>query len=197
VFNRDAPCPVVGAAAGPLNASVRRRLEDEPVIPSYPEEVRDAFGWFGAAAHNAQFFEGDLITLHLLVAAAQGKATTEPQLRDLELARSRKTLGQLLRALDHVAPVPAEARQLWDHALELRNGLIHGFFWRNHSRLLSPTGCKEVARELRDAAILFTSASAAAQDAMERCIAVLGIDREDWNRQVSEELAGLFAHGGA
>ena len=97
----------------------------------YPEEVRETFGWFGAAVHNAQFFESDLVSLHMVVAGIRGKATTFAELKDLETALSLRTLGQLLRNLEQIAPVPETTQMLWKRALVSRNELSHGFFWKN------------------------------------------------------------------
>ncbi len=165
---------------------------DSHMMATYSEEVPETFGWFGAATHNAQFFEADLITLHVAVAALQGKALTLTKLRDIEALLTKKTLGQLLRTLDESAPVPNEIRRLWEKALTLRNSLSHGFFWNNHSRLMDPTTCRQVAGELRQAALLFNEASEAAQAATENCIALLGIDPLVWQRQLREELARVL-----
>jgi len=167
------------------------------MVPCYPEEAREAFGWFGSAAHNAQFFEGDLVSLHLLAAAIEGKAITLPDLKSVESARSKETLGQLLRTLGKRVPTPQADIDLWEHALAVRNGLILGFFWKNYERLQNASGCRDVAAELRDAALLFRAASQAAQRAIQACIDLLGIDRATWQRQVQEELVRLSHPGGA
>jgi len=159
---------------------------------AYPEDVREVFGWFGAAHHNAQFFEGDLVTLHLAVAGRKGEATTLSALKDIEAIHSRKTLGQLLVALRKVEPVSKEVESLWQRALELRNDLSHGFFWKCHARLMNPESCGKLVEELKRAASLFNDASDAARQLMEKSIVMLGIDRESWRQAVEDELHRLY-----
>jgi len=159
---------------------------------AYPEDVREVFGWFGAAYHNAQFFEGDLVTLQLTVAGRNGAATTLSKLNDLEALHSRKTLGQLIATLRKVEPVPIEVENLWQRALELRNDLSHGFFWKRHARLMNPAACGELVEELKRAANLFSDASDAARQLVERSIITLGIDRGSWRQTVEDELHRLY-----
>jgi len=165
------------------------------MVPAYPDDVRETFGWFGSAVHNAQFFEGDLISLHMVLAAVDGKTTTASDLKSVESAKNKETLGRLLRNLGKRLPTSQEDIDRWDRALAVRNELIHGFFWRNHARLLTPSGCREVAAELREAALLFSTASEAVRRAIEVCIDLLGIDRLVWERQVQEALIRLSERG--
>lgn len=164
------------------------------MIPEYPVEVQYVFGWFGAASHNAQMFEGDLISLHLLQAALKGKGNTSEQLRATETVLTRQTLGVLVRELSPAVPVSPEVQQLWERALALRNELAHGFFWKNHARLLTAFGCDDLSSELRGAAQAFGTASEAAQAAMDTCVSLLRIDQQEWNQRIQQELARMAKH---
>lgn len=160
----------------------------------YPENVREVFGWFGAAQHNAQFFEGDLLTLHLVLAARQGNASTLSELKNLEASLScEKTLGQLLRVLREIEPIPTEVDDLWRRALVTRNELTHGFFWKHHTQMMDSKACEKLVNELKLAANLFNEASNAARDLVEKIIISLGIQLNSWREMVKEELHRLYS----
>ncbi len=163
-------------------------MEEQP----YPPKVNEVFRWFGAAAHNAQLFEADLLSLRLVAAAVDGQAVTEGELRSLEAALSRKTLGQLMVVLKTRGDFSQTLEDDWARALDRRNYLIHRFFWANAVRLYQADGCDALVCELQELATLFASCQESARQVVAQLITSLGVDRAEWDAVMQRELDLLF-----
>src|SRR5689334_3727192 len=136
-------------------------MEEQP----YPAEVHEVFRWFGAAAHNAQLFEADLLSVRLVAAAIDGQAVTEEELRSLEAQ------GGFSETVEND----------WAKALDRRNYLIHRFFWANAVKLYQADGCDALIRELRELVTLFALCQETAREVAAQLITSLGVDRAEWD----------------
>lgn len=158
----------------------------------YPPEANEVFRWYGAAAHNAQLFEADLLSLRLIAAGVDRQATTEQELRSLEATLSRKTLGQLMAALNPRGNFSQTFEDDWARALDRRNYLIHRFFWDNAVRLNRADQCEVLVRELRELATFFALCQRTAQQVVAKLITSLGVDRAQWDAALRREFDRLF-----
>src|ERR1022692_1920555 len=136
----------------------------------YPESARDVFAWYGAAMHAAQFFEGDLITLHLTARARNNGGGTLSDVRGWEDLVSRHTLGRLLKEMEGLVQVSPHVRETWEKAVAARNRLAHSYFWSHFEQLSASEAHEDLVIGLQGDALLFSEAAAAARDLVEHLI---------------------------
>jgi hypothetical protein len=119
---------------------------------------------FGYAAYEAQSLEGSLVSLLLLLARVRGETSTQEASRHAIEKAQKMTFGTLLGEIKGKAGnkgkldlQPTDA-QILEQALDLRNGLTHGFFLRKAEEILSEEGRKKIVWELVSGATAFRSA---------------------------------------
>ena len=112
------------------------------------DQLRHLLACFGYAAYEAQSLEGSLVVLLLLLARVRAQQIREKRLDAREAAQGM-TFGQLLREMKgKINLQPADAQRLKE-ALDLRNGMTHGFFLERALEILSETGRKKMVRRPR------------------------------------------------
>ena len=112
---------------------------NEALAPIYLE--------FGKAVYICQCFESSLCFLLSQMAheIAEGESGAFQASWDFH---SKKTLGQLLKALRERIEVPDELDEYLGVGVDKRNEIVHGFLTKNAARLYEPKGRLDVEREL-------------------------------------------------
>lgn len=151
------------------------------------------FAAYGRAMSTAQDYEGQLLSLSLLVGAhAQGGFGT-PGLSDLDERLSKKTLGALLRWLEQGGYVERSMHADWFEALRIRNNLAHRFFLDRVERLASPQGQLQVAKELDRADEFLYRVRNEVRSVLPQVLHALGVDVDEFMANVAEEQRKILA----
>jgi hypothetical protein len=113
--------------------------------------LQDIYAKFGEAAEAAQLLETEQGNLLLSAGIAGHDLVNEPKpelAKDLVNAVNRKTLGQLIRAIDGNGSAPAGLEERLVRALSERNRLNHSFYRKHNLRRNSEEGRTLMLRDL-------------------------------------------------
>ena len=158
------------------------------------EEIRkDVFAWFGSAAYAAQLFEVELVTLLIGQARLADPNYSIEKLNDLDNLLSKKTLGQLLHEVKKHFTVSTEFEEILMEYRDKRNYLAHHFFSKNGEKLLSISGCKEMAIELQEIYGSLREADQIVTKMSENVRTASGINEEDFQKYVNEQMKCIKA----
>src|SRR5579862_8362720 len=116
------------------------QLDDE----NQEKHVYALTGW---ALFRCQLFEADLHNILLLYATTIGETATQEDLDALDADLSGKTLGNLLRRVQKLVHVNDDCLLVLNEALQLRNQLCHGFFFRMANDHLTVAGRRRMCAE--------------------------------------------------
>jgi hypothetical protein len=115
------------------------------------EKLSDAltpiFLEFGKAVYICQCFESSLRLLLSQMAHERVQGETKAFQASWNF-HSKKTLGQLLKALREHIEVPDELDEYSGIGVDKRNEIVHGFLTKNAKRLYDPKGRLKVENEL-------------------------------------------------
>jgi hypothetical protein len=144
-------------------------------MPDQNENQKDVFAHFGRAAYHAQSFELSLKTIFMLLLRANNHSLTAEALDQCEITLDKQTLGTLIRDIRKVVSFDDASKALTDTALANRNRLMHGFYERHVTDLLSRSGREVVIRELEGYIDSFDIADAVASTVTKAIGKSLGI----------------------
>lgn len=159
-------------------------------MPSAPgddqdEHVKTVYAHFGLALYLAQCLEHGLANALLfadLMPARVGKLVPRAQWeQDFDAFMSRQfqqTLGQLVRTLGGVAPLPADLQETLTQALSLRNFLAHHFFRERAEAFMSRDGRDGMITELENAQRVFTTADGTLRTIVDALAKKVGVTAE-------------------
>jgi hypothetical protein len=142
---------------------------------------------FGLAMYCAQLFEADLHNILLLDAKIAGRVTTDAEYEALDADLTGKTLGSLLGKVRKLVEISDDAILLLGEALQRRNQLCHGFFFRKANELLTNAGTRRVCADLMETKELFEKAELVSQVVCKMLFELGGIDEDDLRAEVERE----------
>ncbi len=110
--------------------------------------VREMYAEFGLAVYQIQCVERSL-AIYIAFSNTDGRNITRGQYDQIFEEHFSLTLGQLLNSHKDVGEsLPVDIITDLDTALEIRNRLIHNYWWENSVRAVSTEGRKEIIDEL-------------------------------------------------
>ena len=142
------------------------------------ENHKDVFAHFGLAAYHAQCFEMELKNIFLLVLRANNRSLSIPLLEQCEAVLNKQTLGTLVRDIRKGVSFDDGCVTAIEAALTNRNKLMHGFYERHATDLLSHTGREAMIRELESYGESFETADTVARSVSGAIGKSLGITDE-------------------
>lgn len=122
--------------------------------PDY-DDPKEPYAFFGLAAYYAQCFEQSIILLILALNALNAHKMKDTSYDGLLARLDKQTLGQLIRELNTKAKITPQFLAQMDGLLKQRNYLMHHYFERNSTKLMSERGRREMLDELRQIAQAF------------------------------------------
>ena len=142
------------------------------------ENHKEAFAHFGLAAYHAQCFEMELKNIFLLLLRANNRSLSISLLEQCEAVLDKQTLGTLVRDIRKVVSFDDGCVTAIESALTNRNRLMHGFYERHATDLLSHTGRETIIRELENYSESFETADTVARSVSGAIGKSLGITDE-------------------
>ena len=142
------------------------------------ENHKDVFAHFGLAAYHAQCFEMELKNIFLLLLRANNRSLSIPLLKQCEAVLDKQTLGTLVRDIRKVVSFDDRCVTAIESALTNRNRLMHGFYERHSTDLLSHTGRATIIQELESYSESFETADTVARSVSGAIGKSLGITDE-------------------
>lgn len=139
---------------------------------------KDVFGHFGLAAYHAQCFEMELKNIFLLLLRANNRSLSTTLLEQCEAVLDKQTLGTLIRDIRKVVSFDDGCVAAIESALANRNRLMHGFYERHATDLLSHSGRETTIRELETYSESFETADVVARSVSGAIGKSLGITDE-------------------
>ncbi len=121
-------------------------------LPFDARQRREAFARFGLAAHQAQCVER---ALAILLASThnpeflRSSSGEQDRFFDVEFA---KTMGALVRAVGQRVALASGLESRLRRALDLRNWLMHRYFWERAWEITDAEGREQMIAELEEAA---------------------------------------------
>lgn len=110
--------------------------------------IREMYAEFGLAVYQIQCVERSL-AMYIAFSKTHGRKITRGHYDQILEENFLLTLGQLLNSLKDIGGgLPAEVIKDLDVALEIRNRLIHNYWWENSVRAVSTEGQKKIINEL-------------------------------------------------
>jgi hypothetical protein len=156
----------------------------EPEVPE-PEDLgpKELFAFFGLAAHWTQCLERAVIGLAVGLHIGDPKRTTRSMVDDLFERFEAQTLGRVLSAARALGALPSELDGSLKEALQTRNLLIHGFFWRHAEDFMTNAGRERMIRQLQSDMRALKAADRAAERASLTVWQRFGITREHLDKE--------------
>lgn len=139
---------------------------------------KDVFAHFGLAAYHAQCFEMELKNIFLLLIRVNNRSLLIPLLEQCEAVLDKQTLGTLVRDIRKVVSFGDGCVVAIESALTNRNRLMHGFYERHATNLLSKTGRDTMIHELETYSTSFEIADTVARSVSGAIGKSLGITDE-------------------
>jgi len=118
-------------------------------------EIKEVYALFGLAVYLIQCFERQLAITLATVCLSDPDAVTRGQYDALLGKNFKKTLGQLFHKMKEDIHIAIEVKEEIEAALQLRNFLIHNYFWRRAIPFKSSPGRQTLIQELADACTVF------------------------------------------
>jgi uncharacterized protein YutE (UPF0331/DUF86 family) len=118
-------------------------------------EIKEVSALFGRAVFFIQCFERQLGITLATVCLSDPDAVTREQYDALLSKNFKKTLGQLFHKMKGDLHIAEEMKQEIEAALELRNFLIHNYFWERMVQFNTSVGRQAMLEELYLACTVF------------------------------------------
>jgi hypothetical protein len=126
---------------------------DIPIPEQYDE--KEVYAFFGLAAYTAQVLERGVIILSVVMRIGSIPKVTRNLIDELYANFEAKTFGRLLKYARNSNVIQGDLFDDLDNALQLRNKLIHRFFYENAENFMSIQGRKIMIDELRSMSNIF------------------------------------------
>ena len=139
------------------------------------ENHKDVFAHFGLAAYHAQCFEMELKNIFLLLIRANNRSLSIAILEQYEAVLDKQTLGTLVRDIRKIVSFDDGCVSAIEAALASRNRLMHGFYERHATGMLSHIGREAMIRELESYSETFEIADTVARSVSGTVGKALGI----------------------
>ncbi|HYT45612.1 MAG TPA: hypothetical protein VEP90_25025 [Methylomirabilota bacterium] len=118
-------------------------------------EYKEVYATFGLAVYLAQCFERQLGITLATVCLSDPDSVTREQYDALLSKNFKKTLGQLFYKMKDDLNIADEIKQEIEAALQLRNFLIHNYFWERMLQFNASAGRQAMLEELYHACTVF------------------------------------------
>jgi hypothetical protein len=147
-------------------------------MPEDASNHKDVFAHFGRATYYAQCFEMELKNIFMLSVHAGNRALSFELLEQCESILDKQTLGMLLRDIRKLASFDDGCVSALETALSNRNRMMHGFFGRHATDLLSHRGRESTIDELQGYTRTFQIADTVSKSVSMALCKILGIGEE-------------------
>jgi hypothetical protein len=145
---------------------------------SEDDQAKEIFAHFGLAAYNSQCLERGLAILLTTVYRDQKHQITQKQYDDLLSSNFRKTLGALVSDLRRKTYVAPTLLTDLEETLELRNQIIHRFFWDHAVDFTQLEGRSRMLTQLQQATSKFDQMNSKLNEIVMDWANKYGIDEE-------------------
>ena len=122
------------------------------------DDPKEVYAFFGLAMYSANLLEASLINLAVALKLNKSKVISREVFEASFGEMESKTLGQLLKATQKLAPIPSELESVLESSLVKRNFLAHGFFRVNAEEFIHEAGQRAMIKELSSMIELFRQA---------------------------------------
>ena len=131
-------------------------MDDYTGIP-IPEEYdeKEVYAFFGLAAYTAQVLERGVIIFSVVMRIGKIPKVTRNLIDKLYADFESKTFGKLLKYERNSNVLQGDLLDDLDNALQLRNKLIHRYFYEHAENFMSIQGRKFMIDELRSMSDVF------------------------------------------
>ena len=157
-------------------------MSEFPKIQDLPDDgsqQKEVYAAAGLALYTAQVWERGMLNLALIMRRAKEDLPTVDDWDKSEDALSSLTAGGLRRTIEKEGLAPTKTLKLWKKALDTRNALAHGFFYKHAAAFMVPEGRQLMLDELEDKIKQFELADEKTRDAIARTTKLWGITEED------------------
>lgn len=162
-------------------------LDEDSRHESLSPVIKHVFACAGIAMHDAQVFEISLIVLLLGRARVTGHSGFKNiSLADLEGALDGMTCGQLKAEVARLIELNDNATGLLNYALDARNKIAHGFFYRHASNFLNSAGRRFMVEELVEFMRRFRLANDLIDAASYSILEIAGVSRDQLQAAIEE-----------
>jgi hypothetical protein len=151
-------------------------------------EIKEVSALFGRAVFFIQAFERQLGITLASVCLSDPDAVTREQYDALLSRNFKKTLGQLFHKMKVTLTIPNEIKQEIEAALQLRNFLIHNYFWERMIQFNTSAGRQMMLEELYQACLVFQKVDSKVTAITMEWAAKRGVTEQDY----AEELGKLL-----
>lgn len=118
-------------------------------------EIKEVYALVGLTVYFIQCFERQLAITLVTVCLSDPDTVTREQYDALLGKNFKKTLGQLFHKMKEDIHIAIEVKEEIEASLQLRNFLIHNYFWSRAIPLKSSPGRQTMLQELVDACTVF------------------------------------------
>lgn len=118
-------------------------------------EIKEVYAFFGLTVYLIQCFERQLAITLATVCLSAPDTVMRAQYDALLGKNFKKTLGQLFHKMKEDIQIATEVKEEIEAALQLRNFLIHNYFWARAIPFKSSSGRQSMLQELLDACTVF------------------------------------------
>lgn len=118
-------------------------------------EIEEVYALFGLAVYLIQCFERQLAITLATICLSDPDTLTREQYDALLGKNFKKTLGQLFHKMKEDIYIAIEMKEEIEAALQLRNFLIHNYFWTRAIPFKSSPGRQTMLQELANACTAF------------------------------------------
>lgn len=154
-------------------------IRDEYDHLSDGEQQKHVYACAGLALYRAQCFEAELTQVILSVKKAKGKLLSPDEYEALDSKLSKKTLGGLIREVRDFVEINDHGEAVIEKALNARNSLTHGFFWRHAENMVTDRGRRKVMDDLLNSVQLFRVAEGVGIVTVRNMLRCMGSSQEE------------------
>lgn len=152
------------------------------------QEIKEVSALFGRAVYFIQTFERQLGITLASVCLSDPDAVTREQYDALLSINFKKTLGQLFHKMKDDLTIPDEIKQEIEAALQLRNFLVHNYFWERAVAFNTSPGRQAMLDELSQACLVFQEVDSKVTAITLKWAAKRGVTEEDYARELEKLL---------
>jgi len=151
-------------------------------------EIKEISALFGRVVFFIQAFERQLGITLASVCLSDPDAVMREQYDALLSRNFKKTLGQLFHKVKDDLNIPDDVKQEIEAALQLRNFLIHNYFWERMIEFNTSTGRQAMLEELDQACLVFQEVDSKVTAITMEWAAKRGVTEEDYARELEKLL---------
>jgi hypothetical protein len=163
------------------------RVAGDPTDGKPLVSMEDVFEAFGNALYYAQLMEYDIVSIWMVDSIAEGVSLTRRDLLGFQAEWGKKTFGQLLKPLQEASLIPEEIKEFCELLRVTRNRLVHGFFLKIATDLLSNTGRELAVAQLQQMTELLWMGKLFFGDVLSTYLKDFGVDTEAIDRQILQQ----------